>query len=179
MKSNISIATLGEIETLVGRTQQVTAGAGEFVRVAIPTTIPSKNRLFIVEGAAVYITDDNINGTNAQIYPSVAAPNIGFGLILPAGAPLPAGATGVDVFGPEDYTFASLGPAVPLQRLFANAGAGTSRSTWVITSDRRIFIPQGYTFAAYVVDPGDAVAHIITATIMAQVRWLDMDECVC
>lgn len=177
MKSNISIATLGEIETLVGRTQQVTAGLGEFVRVLIPTTLPSKNRLFIVESAALYITDDNVNGTNAQVYPSAGAPNIGLGLILPASAPLAPG--GVDVFGPEDYTFASLGPGVPFTLLFGNAGAGTSRSTWTLTANLKPFVPQGYIFAAYVVDPGDAVAHIITATIMAQVRWLDMDECVC
>jgi hypothetical protein len=181
MSNRVSIAEIGDLDILVGQIAVNTVGAGEISRVQIPSSIPGRNRFFIVESAILYVTDNNVGGTNSSMWPFLLEPAPqadGLGLILPVtSTPVPV-LTAIAP-APLAFTINSLGPGVIFRRTGVNAGAGSSLSIWTMDSARRVIVPQGFIFAAHIQDPGDAAAHAVVATLMAQVRWFDLDECKC
>lgn len=175
------ISELGQLDQLTGQLSFHTAGTGGpglTQRVSIPQTLPGAGRVFIVESAALFITDDNANGTLAVPYPDDAITQSEL-WIVPASAQ--ANADTLDSAGgsPPSFNIAQLGPAVIIQRMRNNAGAGTSLSQWVLDSQRNIFVPPGYALAAFIQSPQDGTPHDITATLIAQVRWFNTQECAC
>jgi hypothetical protein len=149
----------------IGQLKVSTAGAGEINLVSIPQNLsPTK---FKVHSLALYISDDNVNGTIAAPFPKPTAPNVSsLAYILDGAVNANPGALTAD--SPSSFVLSEFGTAGIVTKVYENLGAGTSRSIWVLDSNRELYIPEQYKFGVFIVDANDGTNHFISATIYAQ-----------
>jgi hypothetical protein len=150
-----------------------TPGDGQVRLISIPQQ--GISGVYEIINSALYITDDNGNGTIASVFPSTGAGDA-IGLVMPNSTPtvlsaiqaieIPSGVGGSAL----GWNMNLLGSGVPMEEILALAGVGTSRSIWLMNQDRKIYVPQGYVFGLWIQDAGDATLHTITVNLVAEVN---------
>lgn len=174
--SRADISRIGQLDIITGQIQVTTQGNGEINRVQVPPSKPPNNRFFIVESAALFIEDDNAGLKITTPFPAnfgLGASALGF--IVANSQPQAPNALFSN--NPPTWGFASLGPAVLFQLIASAAGSGVALSIFALISTRKIFVPAGYVFGLYLVDPGDHIVHQVSATLTVQGRWFTLDDC--
>jgi len=180
----VRIENLGDVEILTNSVQVNGVGQGIAFRVSVPVPIPSANKTAILESLALYLTDNNVSGSLAAPYPAALIgenPPLSLLFLVPQSVP-PTAFNSVAPPALEDYSsgpnfvLQDLGTAVQIKQMRSNSGAGTSLAIWVLDTERPVFIPQGYQAVIWIQEPADLSPHAMTATVYAQIRWLE-DDC--
>ena len=180
MTKSADISRIGQIDLLIGQAQFNTTGDGSLYSVQVPSTLPAKNRFFLAETVLLILEDDNVGATSGFPFPATgfgAAYPPALAMIVAASVPPTNPANGL--FARMSPTSAQCGPAIEFicdGNLNDNIGVTT---IWNMQTARKVIIPQGQVLRIYIQDAGDAAAHVVTATLLVQVRWFDTAECEC
>jgi hypothetical protein len=144
--------------------------------IGVPQNAPAQSRAFRVLNAVLFIDSDNSNGTGDFPYlfelpeTEALAWIVPFATINPGDIPVPGTAA--------PFPLASLGPAVSMNLIGHNEGAGQNRSVFVMDSNREIVVPFGYKFGVWVRDSADGTPHNLKLTLFTEIQWLEQDcEC--